>query len=65
VAVAELRRQLYRSDRVNCDCGGGWRWRTDRAGRLRVEPATCAPPFTYTADRAVLDGLATATAETR
>ncbi len=65
VAVAELRRQLYRCDRVTCDCGGGWRWRTDKAGRLRVEPATCAPPFTYTAERAVLDRSGTATAETR
>jgi tRNA(Ile)-lysidine synthase len=46
VAIAELRRQLYRCDRVTCDCGGGWRWRTDSAGRLRVEPA----PFTYTVD---------------
>jgi len=51
VAVAELRRQLYRCDRVNCDCGGGWRWRTDAAGRLRVEPAeVLASPFTYTVE---------------
>ncbi|HEV8242288.1 MAG TPA: tRNA lysidine(34) synthetase TilS [Thermoanaerobaculia bacterium] len=59
VAVAELRRQLYRCDRVTCDCGGGWRWRTDRAGRLRVEPAAlghperpevAASPFTYTVE---------------
>jgi tRNA(Ile)-lysidine synthase len=51
VAVAELRRQLYRSDRVNCDCGGGWRWRTDAAGRLRVEAAeVLASPFTYTVE---------------
>jgi tRNA(Ile)-lysidine synthetase-like protein len=49
VAVAELRRQLQRCDRVTCDCGGGWRWRTDSAGRLRVEPAPAgASPFTYT-----------------
>jgi len=46
VAVAELRRQLYRCDRVHCDCGGGWRWRTDSTGRLRVEPS----PFTYTVE---------------
>jgi len=65
VAVAELRRQLYRCDRVTCDCGGGWRWRTDAAGRLRVEPATCAPPFTYTPGRAALDRPGTANAETR
>jgi tRNA(Ile)-lysidine synthase len=51
VAVAELRRQLYRCDRVNCDCGGGWRWRTDAAGRLRVEAAeVLASPFTYTVE---------------
>src|SRR6185436_11868393 len=51
VAIAELRRQLQRCDRVTCDCGGGWRWRTDSAGRLRVEPAPAgASPFTYTVD---------------
>jgi hypothetical protein len=49
VAIAELRRQLHRSDRVHCDCGAGWQWRTDSAGRLRVEPAPAgASPFTYT-----------------
>ena len=63
VAVAELRRQLYRCDRVNCDCGGGWRWRTDRAGRLRVEQAVPASPYTYTV--AVRGGFEISQAETR
>ena len=63
VAIAELRRQLYRCDRVTCDCGAGWRWRTDRAGRLRVEQAVPASPYTYTV--AVRGRVEMSEAETR
>ncbi len=50
-ARSELLRQLARSDRAACDCGGGWRWET--AGELlilrRAEAAReTVPDFTYT-----------------
>ena len=50
-ARSELLRQLGRSGRAACDCGGGWRWET--ADELlilrRPEPAReTVPDFTYT-----------------
>lgn len=48
-AVAELRRQLALRSAVDCDCGDGWQWRTDRDGRLAaVRAAGETFDFTYT-----------------
>jgi tRNA(Ile)-lysidine synthase len=52
-SIAQLRGQLAGGGDVSCDCGGGWRWRGDRAGwlvpwRVPEREVKSTMPFAYT-----------------